>query len=138
MTGLVTHPSTAVLAVGLVLVSMLCLATGLVLDTVNRRSQELMRLLTDQVLMRDERKATASDRAAADTGAKVPRFVVEVVRHGAANTRRPNVLRAIFWPSSSDASPARSSHIGPVCVAMRCSAADHAGPVQTPGCMRLL
>ena len=51
-TGLVTHPSTAVLAVALVLAGMLSLATGLVLDTVNRRSQELLRLLTDQVLVR--------------------------------------------------------------------------------------
>lgn len=52
LTGSVTHPSTAVLAVALVLAGMLSLATGLVLDTVNRRSQELLRLLTDQVLAR--------------------------------------------------------------------------------------
>lgn len=68
LTGLVTHPSTAVLAVALVLIGMLSLATGLVLDTVNRRSQELMRLLTDQVLVHASRKAPAGDRAAADTG----------------------------------------------------------------------
>jgi glycosyltransferase involved in cell wall biosynthesis len=48
--GVVTHPSTAVLAVALVLSGMLSLATGLILDTVNRRTQELMRLLADQVV----------------------------------------------------------------------------------------
>jgi len=67
LTGLVTHPSTAVLAVALVLIGMLSLATGLVLDTVNRRSQELMRLLTDQVLVQASRKAPVADRAATDT-----------------------------------------------------------------------
>ncbi|HEY2346200.1 MAG TPA: glycosyltransferase [Xanthomonadaceae bacterium] len=65
MTGLVTHPSTAVLAVALVLLGMLSLATGLVLDTVNRRSQELMRLLTDQVLAKPGR-STATDPGEAD------------------------------------------------------------------------
>lgn len=50
LTGRVTHPSTAVLSVALVLIAMLSLATGLILDTVNRRAQELMRLLTDQLL----------------------------------------------------------------------------------------
>lgn len=49
-TGLVTHPSTAVLAVALNLVGLLALATGLILDTVNRRSNELQRLVTDQLL----------------------------------------------------------------------------------------
>ncbi|HEV2607249.1 MAG TPA: glycosyltransferase [Xanthomonadaceae bacterium] len=64
LTGLVTHPSTAVLSVALVLVGMLSLATGLILDTVNRRSQELMRLLTDQVLVQASRKVPAADRDA--------------------------------------------------------------------------
>jgi len=67
LTGLVTHPSTAVLAAALVLVGMLSLATGLVLDTVNRRSRELMRVLTDQVLMQAERKPPGADRDVADT-----------------------------------------------------------------------
>jgi glycosyltransferase involved in cell wall biosynthesis len=67
LTGLVTHPSTAVLAVALVLISLLSLATGLILDTVNRRSQELMRLLTDQVLVQMPRKAPGADRDAAGT-----------------------------------------------------------------------
>ena len=64
LTGLVTHPSTAVLAVAMVLISMLSLGTGLILDTVNRRSQELMRLLTDQVLVQMPRKAPVADRDA--------------------------------------------------------------------------
>ncbi|HTA64068.1 MAG TPA: glycosyltransferase [Xanthomonadaceae bacterium] len=67
VTGLVTHPSTAVLAVALVLLGMLSLATGLVLDTVNRRSQELMRLLTDQVLVQPSRRPAEADSSAADT-----------------------------------------------------------------------
>ncbi|MEO7478276.1 MAG: glycosyltransferase family 2 protein [Lysobacteraceae bacterium] len=67
LTGIVTHPSTAVLAVAMVLISMLSLATGLILDTVNRRSQELVRLLTDQVLMQHSRKAAVADRDAANT-----------------------------------------------------------------------
>jgi glycosyltransferase involved in cell wall biosynthesis len=49
-TGKVTHPSTAVLSAALMLLGMLSLSTGLVLDTVNRRTQELQRLLSDQVL----------------------------------------------------------------------------------------
>lgn len=49
-TGQVTHPSTAVLSTALVLSALLAAATGLVLDTVNRRSLELMRLLADQVV----------------------------------------------------------------------------------------
>ncbi len=63
----VTHPSTAVLAVAMVLIGMLALATGLILDTVNHRSQELLRLITDQVLMQRSRKAPAADRDATDT-----------------------------------------------------------------------
>lgn len=51
-TGLVTHPSTAVLAVAFTLVGALSLATGLVLDTVNRRTSEIQRLITDQVVAR--------------------------------------------------------------------------------------
>jgi glycosyltransferase involved in cell wall biosynthesis len=47
-TGRVTHPSTAVLAVAAVLSGMLSLATGLVLDTVNRRSMEILRWLIDR------------------------------------------------------------------------------------------
>ncbi len=62
LTGLVTHPSTAVLAAALELVGMLSLATGLVLDTVNRRSRELMRVLTDQVLLQAERTAARAAR----------------------------------------------------------------------------
>jgi len=49
-TGKVTHPSTAVLSTALTLLGMLSLSTGLVLDTVNRRAQELQRLLSDQIL----------------------------------------------------------------------------------------
>ncbi len=52
-TGLVLHPSTAVLAVAFILTGLIALATGLVLDTVNRRSEEIQRLLTDQVLAQD-------------------------------------------------------------------------------------
>ncbi|MBD9437805.1 glycosyltransferase [Pseudoxanthomonas sp. PXM03] len=50
--GLVTHPSTAVLAVAFTLMGVVALATGLILDTVNRRSNEILRLITDQVLAR--------------------------------------------------------------------------------------
>ena len=66
LSGLVTHPSTAVLAVALVLIGMLALATGLILDTVNRRSLELMRLLTDQVLTRQLRRPEIAERDEAD------------------------------------------------------------------------
>jgi glycosyltransferase involved in cell wall biosynthesis len=45
-------PSRAVLAVALGLVGMLSFATGLVLDTVNRRSRELMVLIADQLVQR--------------------------------------------------------------------------------------
>jgi hypothetical protein len=67
LTGLVTHPSTAVLAAALVLLAMLSLATGLILDTVNRRSQELMRLLTDQVLARATHTAAPAESSTTDT-----------------------------------------------------------------------
>lgn len=51
-TSQVTHPSTAVLAVALVLSGMVALATGLILDTFNRRAGEIQRLITDQLLSR--------------------------------------------------------------------------------------
>ncbi|MEI2456796.1 MULTISPECIES: glycosyltransferase [Lysobacter] len=50
LTGAVTHPSTAVLAAALALTAFILLATGLILDTVNRRSNEILRLITDQVV----------------------------------------------------------------------------------------
>jgi hypothetical protein len=48
--GVVTHPSTAVLAAALAIVSFLLFTTGLVLDTVNRRSRELHVLVADHVI----------------------------------------------------------------------------------------
>lgn len=51
-TGLVTHPSTAVLAVAFTLVGVVSMATGLILDTVNRRANEIQRLITDQLVAR--------------------------------------------------------------------------------------
>lgn len=50
LTGQVTHPSTAVLAAASGLAAFILLATGLVLDTMNRRSNEILRLITDQVV----------------------------------------------------------------------------------------
>ncbi|WP_057971511.1 glycosyltransferase [Lysobacter antibioticus] len=50
LSGEVTHPSTAVLAAALALTAFILLATGLILDTVNRRSNEILRLITDQVV----------------------------------------------------------------------------------------
>lgn len=67
LSGAVTHPSTAVLSVALVLTGLLALATGLILDTVNRRNQELMRLLTDQLLPRAADTSADADRGAGDT-----------------------------------------------------------------------
>ena len=62
-TGMMTHPSTAVLATGLVLVSLLSFATGLMLDTVNRRYKEQYQLITDHVILsRAYRKQTPTDR----------------------------------------------------------------------------
>jgi glycosyltransferase involved in cell wall biosynthesis len=58
-TGKVTHPSTAVLSAALGLLGMLSLSTGLVLDTVNHRAQELQRLLSDQVLADDSQSTQA-------------------------------------------------------------------------------
>jgi hypothetical protein len=52
LTGEVSHPSTAVLAAALALTAFILLATGLILDTVNRRSNEILRLITDQVVHR--------------------------------------------------------------------------------------
>ncbi len=49
-TGKVTHPSTAVLATGLVLVSLISFAIGLILDTVNRRHRELYQLFSDKLI----------------------------------------------------------------------------------------
>lgn len=53
-TGLVTHPSTAVLAAACTLSALISLATGLILDTVNRRSTEILRLITDQLVARSK------------------------------------------------------------------------------------
>jgi hypothetical protein len=39
-----------VLAAALALTAFILLATGLILDTVNRRSNEILRLITDQVV----------------------------------------------------------------------------------------
>jgi glycosyltransferase involved in cell wall biosynthesis len=64
LTGLVTHPSTAVLAAALVGVALLSLATGLILDTVNRRSYEVLRLLTDQLLPRAAPRRPANSHIA--------------------------------------------------------------------------
>lgn len=43
------------------------LTTGLIFDTFNRRSQELIRMLTYQVLTQLPRKAPGADRDAAGT-----------------------------------------------------------------------
>jgi glycosyltransferase involved in cell wall biosynthesis len=48
--GKVTHPSTAVLATGLVLVALLSFATGFILDTINRRYREQYQLLADHII----------------------------------------------------------------------------------------
>jgi glycosyltransferase involved in cell wall biosynthesis len=63
LTGRVMHPSTAVLAAALMGVALLSLATGLILDTVNRRSHELLRLVTDQVVGRTPPRAAQRDDA---------------------------------------------------------------------------
>jgi glycosyltransferase involved in cell wall biosynthesis len=49
-TGKVSHPSTAVLATGLVLVSLLSFTTGFILDTINRRYREQYQILTDHLI----------------------------------------------------------------------------------------
>ncbi|UCH85683.1 MAG: glycosyltransferase [Candidatus Latescibacterota bacterium] len=46
----VTHPSTAVLAAGLVIVSFVFFVTGLILDTIVRRHRELYQLISDHVV----------------------------------------------------------------------------------------
>jgi glycosyltransferase involved in cell wall biosynthesis len=51
-TSKVFHPSTAVLASALILLSILSLTTGLVLDTINRRHRELYQLVTDCLVSR--------------------------------------------------------------------------------------
>lgn len=51
-TSKVTHPSTAVLATGLVVVALLSFATGFILDTINRRYREQYQLLIDHVARR--------------------------------------------------------------------------------------
>lgn len=50
--GVVSHPSTAVLATGLMLISGLSVMTGLILDTINRRYREQHQLLSDFVISR--------------------------------------------------------------------------------------
>ena len=49
-TGQVMHPSTAVLATGLVLVALLSFATGFILDTINRRYREQYQLFADHII----------------------------------------------------------------------------------------
>lgn len=47
LTGKVTHPSTAVLATGFVLVSLLSFIAGLILESSKRRHKELFQIITD-------------------------------------------------------------------------------------------
>jgi hypothetical protein len=49
-TGKVTHPSTAVLSAGLVLIALLSVATGFILDTLSRRYREQYLLLSDHII----------------------------------------------------------------------------------------
>ena len=49
-------PARAVLATGMGLVGIFSVATGLILDTVNRRSRELMVLITDQLIEKQNRQ----------------------------------------------------------------------------------
>lgn len=49
-TGKVTHPSTAVLSAGLVLIALLSVATGFILDTLNRRYREQYLLMSDHII----------------------------------------------------------------------------------------
>lgn len=76
-TGLVTHASTAVLATGLVLVSGLCFATGLILDAVNRRYREQYQMLRDFVI--DRRPSARPYPAKLDARGEAP-----ARRHGTA------------------------------------------------------
>ncbi|NDK40043.1 glycosyltransferase [Pseudoxanthomonas gei] len=64
-TGLVTRPSTAVLAVAFTLTGIISLATGLILDTVNRRSSEILRLITDQLVSTKHSDSRGSGGSAA-------------------------------------------------------------------------
>ncbi|MEJ2008458.1 MAG: glycosyltransferase family 2 protein [Acidobacteriota bacterium] len=48
----VTHPSTAVLSTGFVLIALLSFATGFILDTINRRYKEQYQLLADHIIHR--------------------------------------------------------------------------------------
>jgi glycosyltransferase involved in cell wall biosynthesis len=50
-------PARAILAVALGLIGVLSIATGLTLDTVNRRTRELMVLITDQLVERARRRS---------------------------------------------------------------------------------
>ncbi len=76
-TGNVFHPSTAVLATGLILIGLLMCSTGLVLDTIKRRHYEYYYIVTDYLLQhgigkREEmpsltsRSVTELDRESAD------------------------------------------------------------------------
>jgi glycosyltransferase involved in cell wall biosynthesis len=49
-TGKVTHPSTAVLATGFILIALLAFSTGLILDSINRRYKEQYQLITDYII----------------------------------------------------------------------------------------
>lgn len=49
-TGKVTHPSTAVLSTGFILIALLSFATGFILDTINRRYKEQYQLLADHII----------------------------------------------------------------------------------------
>ncbi|UCG52095.1 MAG: glycosyltransferase [Candidatus Latescibacterota bacterium] len=49
-TGKVTHPSTSVLAAGIVMLSFLSFVTGMILDTIGRRNREIFQLIADQVI----------------------------------------------------------------------------------------
>jgi hypothetical protein len=51
-TGKVTHPSTAVLATGFVLIALVSFATGLILDMINERYREQYQLLADHIIHR--------------------------------------------------------------------------------------
>jgi hypothetical protein len=48
--GKVTHPSTAVLATGLILIALVSFATGFILDTINRRYREQYQLLANHII----------------------------------------------------------------------------------------
>lgn len=54
LTSKVIHPSTAVLAASLVIVGLLSITTGLILDTLNRRTREQYILFSDHILNKKE------------------------------------------------------------------------------------